>query len=170
MSPAWRCGVGQSLALPGPRAPSGDLGQAGGSPIPIPPQPGPPGPLTRGNASVSEASKLFRRWMRYRCGGSRTDSGTLTLGESGSGDTLPGPPGDRGATAPGPSSPPWALSASSGAAAPQLPPRRLPARATHLTCAGSARVPGPRWSRGLLHNRQGVPGSEGTRNRRRLTR
>lgn len=71
----------------------------------------------RGSASVSEASKLFRRWMRCRCGGSRTDSGMLTL-----------------------------------------------------TCAGSARVPAPRWSRGFLHRRQGVPGSAGTRNKRRLTR
>lgn len=36
--------------------------------------------LTRGRASVSEASKLFRRWMWYRWGGSRRDNGTLTLG------------------------------------------------------------------------------------------
>lgn len=71
---------------------------------------------------MSEASKLFRRWMRYRCGGSRTDSGTLTLGEGGSGDTA-GAPGYRGDTAPGPPSLPWALSASSGAAAPTAAPQ-----------------------------------------------
>lgn len=53
---------------------------------------------------------------------------------------------------------------------PRQPPGVLPVLATHRTCAGSARVSGPRWSRGVLHKRQGVPGSEGTRNRRRLTR
>lgn len=42
--------------------------------------PGPTRLLTRGRANVSEASKLFRRWTRCRCGGSRTDSGMLTLG------------------------------------------------------------------------------------------
>ena len=62
--------LGQSLALSGPQDTPEDLGQTGGSPSPI---------LTRGSARVSEASKLFRRWMRCWCGGSRTDSGRLTL-------------------------------------------------------------------------------------------
>lgn len=53
---------------------------------------------------------------------------------------------------------------------PPLPRVALPAPATHLTCAGSTRVSGRLWSRGVRHRRQGVPGSEGTRNRRRLTR
>lgn len=56
------------------------------------------------------------------------------------------------------------------ATAPATPLGVLPTQATHLTCAGSARVPAPRWARGFLHRRQGVPGSAGTRNRRRLTR
>ena len=56
------------------------------------------------------------------------------------------------------------------AAAPVTSLGVLPTRAAHLTCAGSARVPAPRWSRGFLHRRQGVPGSAGTRNKRRLTR
>lgn len=53
---------------------------------------------------------------------------------------------------------------------PPLPRGALPAPATHLTCAGSTRVSGRLWSRGVRHRRQGAPGSEGTRNRRRLTR
>lgn len=50
------------------------------------------------------------------------------------------------------------------------PPGNSNALNTHLTCAGSARVSGPCWSRGIPHRRQGVPGSTGTGNRRRLTR
>lgn len=65
----------------------GVLGQSGGSPMPI---------LTRGRASVSEASKLFRRWIRYRCGGSRMDSGMLTLGTGTVGTLLQVPPGAMG--------------------------------------------------------------------------
>lgn len=162
LSPASLCGLG---TVPG------DPGQRGDSPTPTPTQA--PWLLTRGRASVSEASKLFRRRMWYRCGGSRMDSGRLTLGGGDSQALLLGTPGCHRAAAPGPTFPPshWQAKGSpSAAAATQLPPGVPPALATHRTCAGSARVSGPRWSREVLHRRQGVPGSEGTRNRRRLTR
>lgn len=53
---------------------------------------------------------------------------------------------------------------------PVEPPGNSSALNTHLTCAGSTRLSGPCWSRGIPHRRQGVPGSTGTGNRRRLTR
>ena len=172
LCPASLWALGQSVALSGPQDPPGNLGPAlSSTQAPLGCSPG-AGPACQKHRSSSVGG---------RSAGAEGPGQTAGCSPWGQGQwtekaLLWAPPGRSGTPAPDlafPPSRPAGLRLGSSPRSlppPRLPPGVLPALATHLTCAGSTRVSGPRWSRGVLHRRQGEPGSEGTRNRRRLTR
>lgn len=150
--------LGQSLALSGPQDTSEDWARQGAA---LPPS----------SPGAAPACRRRRRSSAGGCGAGVGDPGRTVgcspWGVATVGALLQVSPGFNSLTCPLKTTGPRLLPS---AAAPETPLGVLPTQATHLTCAGSARVPAPRWSRGFLHRRQGVPGSAGTRNKRRLTR